>query len=317
MEPERTTTNSIVLELDRLEDEFGQNSNIPITSKEELSHLWSVDIMAYMISWPGAQGTPGVAVLLTNQGHFYAVDYCRGELTYDDLRCICTDLPESFEQLKPWDINQEPCTLPQSMEEFGKLKPWDFDGYQSIDGWYWYGLHSGCWASIHHSIWPEFYELAERYKVFGVSRHWDTFARKALADRLNWLEQYLEKLEPCEEMEFCPDEEARNLVQSGVVAWKDCDQGFAGMFCKNGKAITKIEHCLWPLIPYGQIEEVQNRMGWQRIYCGLGHSLVICKEYFPKFRELTYGLGKNARLYEYGFDILADILNINEEDKDT
>ena len=314
MEPERITTNSKAIELDRLEDEYGQNNNIPITSKEELSHLWSVDIMAYMISWPVAQGTPGIAVLLTNKGQFYSVDYCRGELTYDDLRCICTDLPESFEQLKPWDIGQEPCTLPKSMEEFGKLKPWEFDGSRNISGWYWYGLHSGCLARIHESIWPTFYELVERYKEFGVSRHWDTFARKALADRLVQLEKYLTELYPCKKMVICPAEEVGRIVRPGIIAWKECDQGFTGMLCKNGLFIMKIEYTLWPFIPYGQKEEVQNRMGWRRVYCGLGHSLFIRKEYLPRFRELTYGLGKNARLYEYGFDILADILNGFEDD---
>ena len=201
------------------------------------------------------------------------------------------------------------------MEDFGKMQPWDFAGYQSIDGWYWYGLHSGCWVRIHESVWPAFYTLAEHHKASWIARYWGAFARKAIAERSEQLETYMEGLEHCEVVYECKEEEAQEVARLGVIAWKESDQGWDGLLCKNGKAYFRIDIDIEKLqLPTDQKQKIRNNTlpGWQCYYCGLGHRLMIREEYYPRFRELTYGMGKNVNLYAYGFDVLRSILGMTE-----
>lgn len=302
-------------DINHIIEEYGHYEWQYLKTKEDLMHLWSLDIMAYAICWPGAQGSPGVAYFHTDRGFAFAIDYCHGELEYDDLRSILPDLPTSFEELRPWEVWKTTPYLPKEMEKFGKLNPWDFDGYQNIGGWYWYGLHSGFWARIHESIWPNFYMLAAYDRNVRINRYWGTVARKAIADRSEHIGSYLSGLVPPEYIHECSEEEAQEVARLGVVAWRETDQGWGGLLCKNGKAYFRLDLDFNTLpLPVRQREEIRNNTltGWYCYYCGLGHRLMIREEYYPKFRELTYGLGKNADLFNNGFNILRDILELPE-----
>ena len=307
--------NPMEQDFNKMIEEYDQYEWQYLKTKEELRTLWSLDVMTYTIYWPGAQGAPGFAYFVTNRGLAYAIDYVFGDLTYDDLRSVLPNLPERFDDLKPWEANRMNPYLPKTMEEFGKMKPWDFDGYQNIDGWYWYGLHSGCWTRIHESIWPTFYTLSKDHKDLWIARYWGTFTRKAIADRTTQLEAYMEGLEQCEFVHECTGEEAKEVARLGVVAWKESDQGWGGLLCKNGKVYFRLDIDFDKLqLPTSQRQEIRNNSlpDWQCYYCGLGHRLMIREEYYPKFRELTYGMGKNADLFRCGFAVLKKILEMAE-----
>jgi len=303
-------------DVNNIMEEYGQFEWQYLKTKEDLRFLWSLDIMAYAIYWPGAQGAPGTASLFTNRGLAYKVDYCFGETTYEDLRSLLPDLSESFEELRPWEESRMTPYLPTSTEEFSKMQPWVFDGYQKINGWYWYGIHSGCWARIHESIWPSFYTLAESHHELWIGQYWKAFVRKAIADRKEQLDAFLDDLNNNYELiHECTEDEAREVARLGVVAWKEKDQGWGGLMCKNGKAYFKLGIDFNNLqLPIRQREDIRNNTlpGWQCYYCGLGHRLMIREEYYPRFRELTYGMGKNAHLYNCGFAVLKSILETTE-----
>ena len=296
-------------------EEFNQYEWKHLATKEDLRSLRSLDIMAYAICFPGAQGSPGSAFFVTSRGLTFEATYCYGQTNYDDLREILPELPKSLEELRPWEeLRIDPSLLEPTMA-FGEKNPWERLGYKNIGGWYWYGLHSGCWARIHESIWPTFYALAEYDNYMLIPRYWGAFARKAVAERTEQLDAYLKGLDNCEWIHECPAEEAREVARFGVVAWRESDQGWGGLLCKNGKAYFKLGLDFNALqLPIWQREEIRKNTlpGWQCIYCGLGHCLMIREEYYPKFRELTYGMGKNAHLYNCGFAVLKSILEIPE-----
>ena len=137
------------------------------------------------------------------------------------------------------------------------------------------------------------------------------FVRKAIADRSEQLGTYLEGLDNYELIHECSEEEAQEVASLGIVAWKESDQGWGGLLCENGKAYFKLGLDFDTLgLPISQRLEIRNDPlpGWRCFYCGLGHRLMVREEYYPSFRELTYGMGKNANLYTYGFNILGNII---------
>lgn len=280
-------------ELDLLYKEYGQFEWTYLKTAEEVRALSSLDILAYTIYLPGAQGYPGFAFFLTNRSMAYAMYYCGEELTYDDLRSILPELPERFEDLKPWGA----------------------DRYQNIGGWYWYGLHSGCYARIHESIWPTFYGLCQKFSNIWIAPYWSTFARKAIAVRDSELESYLSGIEHYGIKYDCATEEAQEVACLGVVAWRESQHGWDGLLCKNGKSYFKLPLGYDDLqIPISKREDIRNNTlpGWECIYCGLGHFLIIKDEYYPGFCKLSYGMGKNNKLYTNGFDILCAAIKNKE-----
>lgn len=316
MVSENMTNGNQSSELNGLVEEFDQFEWQYLETKEDLRTLWSLDIMAYAICFPGAQGSPGSAFFITNRGLAFEMSYCYGQTNYDDLREILPELPKSLEELRPWEEWRIAPSLLDSMEKQGERMPWDYLGYNNINGWYWYGLHSGCWARIHESIWPSFYTLAESHHELWIGQYWKAFVRKAIADRTEQLDAFLDDLNNNYELiHECTEEEAREVARLGVVAWEETKQGWGGLLCKNGKAYFKLDIEFDKLqLPTAQRQEIRNNTlpGWQCYYCGLGHRLMIREEYYPRFRELTYGMGKNANLYRYGFAVLKNILEITE-----
>lgn len=295
-------TYSIDKELQKLIDEYGfatfpeamdgSKPGIPykyLRNKEDFHELWSQDIMAYMISMPGAQGTPGMIVIATHQNLFYAGNYCYSGLTYSDFRPALPSLTENLEDLEPWNRPEE-----------------------NIDGWYWYGIHSGCWLRVHESIWERFYHNARFFDhVAWIRDTWSTFVMEANAARRYDLEKTMSALSTYDAALDFSLEDAERIEEYGIIAWKESDQGFAGLLCKDGKSYFRCADSGYrPSIPFDQREDIRNDMlkGWRCYYCGLGHRVMIREDYDKSFREKTYGLGKNGELWNNAFGVLCTIL---------
>ena len=126
-------------------------------------------------------------------------------------------------------------------------------------------------------------------------------------DRTEWFLDNLPKTKSVSEYSV---EEARHIENEGVVAWKESDQGWEGLLCKNGKSYYR---CTEPndniKLPYDRRKEISNNTlpGWQCIYCGLGHRVMIREECYPPFQILTDGIGKKT-LWNLAFEILNYIL---------
>lgn len=258
-------------------------------SKDDLRGFWSQDIMAYMITWPGAQGTPGEILIATHQKLFYASNYCWEDLSYDDFRTILPHLPEKFDDLHPWE----------SMEK-------------NVDGWYWYGIHSGCWLRVHESIWRRFFLSAEYFKnVSWIKYSWSIFVLEALVQRSQELEKLTSCFSPHEHIYEYTLDEARRIEETGVIAWRESDQGWCGLLCKDGKSYFRCNESNDIIkLPINQRDEIRSNTlpGWQCYYCGLGHRVIIREEYNPRFQKLTYGMGKNGLLWNIAFDALNSLL---------
>lgn len=256
---------------------------------DDLSGFWSQDIMAYMITWPGAQGTPGEILIVTHQKLFYATNYCWGNLTYDDFRTILPHLPEKFDDLQPWE----------SVEK-------------NVDGWYWYGIHSGCWLRVHESIWRKFFLSAEYFKdTCWIKNSWSIFVLEAIAHRSRELEKLTSCLTPHEHVYEYTLDDARKIEETGVIAWRESGQGWCGLFCKDGRSYFRCTEANNIInLPINRREEIRcNTLpGWQCCYCGLGHRVIIRDEYYPRFQEMTYGMGKNGLLWNIAFDALHFLL---------
>lgn len=123
------------------------------------------------------------------------------------------------------------------------------------------------------------------------------------------------KLEQCEWVLEGTEEDLAEIKQKGVVAWRESDQGWGGLLCKNRKAYFRLPTDIESLqLPCGHGKEIRSNTlpGWQCIYCGLGRFLILREEYFQRFRELTHSIGNNAELYSVGFDTLRSILKESE-----
>lgn len=306
-EPQAAEVNPKLAELNTLAQEYGfaygpylhdqEGRGVVynyIRTKDDLRAFWSQDIMAYVVSWPGAQGTPGVIQIVTHRGLFYAASYLSEDLTYDDLRSVLPHLPEKFEDLKPWDVQD-----------------------MIIDDWLWFGVHSGCWMRVHISVSDRFYELAEYYKDTAWIKHtWPIFIYDAIHYRSETLAHFLDNLPSYEGVIESTLEDAKAIVAKGVVAWKESDQGWGGLFCKDGKSYFKsIDHNDILKLPVDHRAEIRANTlpGWQCIYCGLGHRVMIREEYYHSFERLTYGLGKQS-LWNIAFNVLENML-IKQDDQ--
>lgn len=293
---------SIDKELQKMIDEYGfatfpealddTKKGIPykyLRTKEDLRQLWSQDIMAYMVSMPGAQGTPGMIGIATHQNLFFAVNYCYGDLTYSDFKPVIPSLTDKLEDLEPWESPEV-----------------------NINGWYWYGIHSGCWLRVHESIWQRFYQNAELFKdVAWIRDTWSTFVLEANAARSYELEKTISALTPYEHVLDFTQEDAYKIEEEGIIAWKESDQGWCGLLCKDGKSYFRCTDSKYrPSIPIEQREEIRNDKltGWRCYYCGLGHRVMIREDFDKPFRKRTYGLGKNGGLWNNAFGILCTIL---------
>ena len=259
-----------------------------IRTKEDLRDFWSQDVMAYVISWPGAQGTLGVIQIVTHRGLFYSASYLSEDLTYDDLRSVLPHLPEKFEDLKPWELHD-----------------------MIIDDWQWFGIHSGCWMRMHISVSGRFYELAEYYKdTEWIKRTWPIFIHDAIYHRSEALASFLDNLPGYEQIQEYTLENAKEINEAGVIAWRESNQGWCGLFCKDGKSYFRCTETNDIIkLPINQREQIRNNNlpGWQCIYCGLGHRVMIREEYYHSFERLTYGLGKQS-LWNITFNVLEYIL---------
>ena len=260
-----------------------------LRTKEDLRQLWTQDIMAYMVSMPGAQGTPGMIIIATHQNLFFAGSYCYGDLTYADFKSVIPSLTDKLEDLEPWNSPE-----------------------QYIDGWYWYGIHSGCWLRVHESIWQRFYQNARLYDhVAWIRDTWSTFVLEANSARSYDLEKTMSALTHCERVLEFTLEDAIRIEEKGIIAWRESDQGYGGLLCNDGKSYYRCtDDNYQPGIPVTQRQEIRNNTlpGWRCYYCGLGHRVMIRKEYDKPFREKTYGLGKNGELWNIAFDVLCTIL---------
>ena len=122
--------------------------------------------------------------------------------------------------------------------------------------------------------------------------------------------RFIENLPSYETISEYTKEEARQIESEGVIAWRESDQGWGGLFCKNGKEYIR---CNDPdgiiNLPLDQREAIRNNTlpGWQCIYCGLGHRVMIREDYYPRFQSLTYGGGKKC-LFNEAFGVLKYIL---------
>ena len=260
-----------------------------LRSKEDLQQLWSQDIMAYMVSMPGAQGSPGMIIIATHQNLFFAGNYCYGDLTYADFKSVIPSLTDKLEDLEPWNSPE-----------------------QYIDGWYWYGIHSGCWLRVHESIWQRFYQNARFYDhVAWIRNTWSTFVMEAIAARKYEIEKTLSYANGIESHHDYEEEDAINAETADVIAWRESDQGFAGLLCIDGKLHFRCDHFLCQQrIPIDCREEIRNDTltGWRCYYCGLGHRVMIREDFDRTFRKKTYGLGKNSELWNNAFSVLYTIL---------
>lgn len=291
------------LELENLIEKYGianypeivekQGYGIPyetIQTKEDLRHFWSLDVMAYQITWPGAQGAPGQILIATNPRSFFQSSYVWGELKYEDFRAILPELPEHFEDLHPWDSQEV-----------------------NINGWYWYGIHSGCWLRVHESIWRRFFTSAEYFTDTAWIRDtWSVYVLEGLFYRNKELEQLVSYPSTIETIYEYSIEEAHQIEKEGIVAWRESDQGWCGMLCKNGKCYYRcLDSSFNPDLPIREREKIRNNTlpGWICYYCGLGHRVMIREEYNIPFRQRTYGMGKNADLWNTAFDVLSSIIH--------
>ena len=126
-------------------------------------------------------------------------------------------------------------------------------------------------------------------------------------DRTEW---FLDNLPNPESVSEYSVEVARQIENEGIIAWKESDQGWCGLLCKNGKSYFR---CTEPndiiKLPYARRQEISSNTlpGWQCIYCGLGHRVMIREEYYPPFQILTDGIGKKT-LWNLAFEILNYLL---------
>lgn len=104
-----------------------------------------------------------------------------------------------------------------------------------------------------------------------------------------------------------------------VVAWRLNDQGWTNMLCRDKTTFGPRSEgfgadidSFFNSIDYNDIRH-NTLQDWESIYCGLGHYLIIRKEYYSQFQQLTTGFGQRGQLWSTAFDVLVRILE--EESK--
>lgn len=300
-EPQVPETNPRLVELNALAQQYGFSSvqylyaqegrgfiYHHIQDKYDLRELWSQDVMAYIISWPGAEDRPGTIQIVTHMAHLYEAYFLSDHLIYEDLRGVLPHLPKKFEDLKPWEFQDN-----------------------IIDDWQWFGIHSGCWMRAHISVSEHFYKMAEYYNDIARIKHtWPILIIDAIYHRSETLRLCQDNLPGYERINEYTLEDANAIKEAGILAWRESDQGWCGLFCRDGKSYFK---CAEPndiiKLPIDHREEIRNNTlpGWQCIYCGLGHRVMIREDFYKPFVMLTYGSGKQ-HLWDIAFNVLAQII---------
>ena len=104
-----------------------------------------------------------------------------------------------------------------------------------------------------------------------------------------------------------------NICLQDIIALRDCDQGWVDMLCRN-KTIHNVHEVYVTenmdfFKSFNFIDSRHNTVqGWECIYCGLGHFVMMRKEYYPRFQQLTSGMGRRGLLWSEAFDVLMRIL---------
>ena len=100
-----------------------------------------------------------------------------------------------------------------------------------------------------------------------------------------------------------------------IVAWRISDQGWTNMLCRDkttfgprSEGFGSFIDSFFKSIDYKDIRH-NTLQEWESIYCGLGHYLIIRKEYYPRFQQLTSGMGMRGQLWSTAFDVLVRILD--------
>lgn len=121
------------------------------------------------------------------------------------------------------------------------------------------------------------------------------------------------------QVDFLSREEGLELLkQHRIIAWRESDQGWAGMLCSNGIAYVWSEMDPVELaLPYDKRREIRTNTlpGWQCLNCGLGHRVMMREEYYAPFISIcneNEELQTGADKWTNAFDILATLLNPNE-----
>ena len=100
-----------------------------------------------------------------------------------------------------------------------------------------------------------------------------------------------------------------------AIAWRESDQGFDGLLCSNGQTYSRCELIPADLdLPINKREEIRNNTlpGWQCIYCGLGHRIIMREEYYSRFNALVQerpDIRTKADIFYNAFTLLSELLS--------
>lgn len=118
------------------------------------------------------------------------------------------------------------------------------------------------------------------------------------------------------QVDFLSREEGLELLkQHRIIAWRESDQGWAGMLCSNGVSYARSEMDPVELaLPYDKRREIRTNTlpGWQCLFCGLGHRIMMREEYYAPFISIcneNEELQTGADKWSNAFGVLATILN--------
>ncbi len=105
------------------------------------------------------------------------------------------------------------------------------------------------------------------------------------------------------------------LKKHQIIAWRESDQGFGDMLCSNGQSYSRCELSPAELdLPIDKREEIKNNTlpGWQCIYCGLGHRIIMREEYYSRFNALVQerpDIRTKADIFYNAFILLSGLLS--------
>lgn len=104
-----------------------------------------------------------------------------------------------------------------------------------------------------------------------------------------------------------------NICLQDIIALRTSDQGWVDMLCKNKTTLSVHGdygpdiHDFFKSIDFNDVRR-NTLLGWECIYCGLGHFVMMRKEYYPRFQQLTSGMGRRGLLWSEAFNVLVGIL---------
>ena len=105
------------------------------------------------------------------------------------------------------------------------------------------------------------------------------------------------------------------LSHERFIAWRESDQGFGAMLCSNGQTYYRCELSPAELdLPIDKREELKNNTfpGWQCIYCGLGHRIIMREEYYSRFNALVQerpDIRTKADIFYNAFTLLSELFS--------